>query len=178
METVRNTRGNLRPEVPLKADRSYYRYELIYDGAKYRAYADTISELCAVLIGDGYPGAGELEAAAARIRYTVSVQVGLQASFVGEQGLSSCTPAERELLLGPRHVPPRPGVWEADLPLVLVDTYYDPLGALPRPVGRPRGGGGADSNLIWLSPSTEESLLRSLAAAGVVVLSEARREGE
>jgi hypothetical protein len=173
VETIRNTRGSAQPEVPVKADGSYFRFELIHDGGKYRSYADSAGELCAALI-EGYPAGNAQEAAAARIRYAVSSQVSLQASIDAEENLSSCTTAERELLLGSRHVPPEPDVWEADVPLVLVDTYYRPLGELPRPEGRPRGGSGPDSNLIWLSPATEESLVRSLAEAGVVVLSEVR----
>ena len=174
VETIRNTRGTAQPEVPVKADGSYFRFELIHDAGKYRSYADDASELCAALIGD-YPAGDALEAAAARIRYAVTVQVRLQAAIDAEEDLSSCTPSERELLLGSRHVPPELEVWEADVPLVLVDTYYRPLGELQRPVGGPRGGRDhPDSNLIWLSPATEESLVRSLAEAGVVVLSEIR----
>jgi hypothetical protein len=174
VETIRNTRGSAQPEVPLRADGSYFRFELIHDAGKYRTYADDAGELCAALIVD-YPVGDAIEAAAARIRYAVTAQVRLQAAIDAEEDLSTrCTPSERELLLGSRHVPPELEVWEADIPLVLVDTYYRPLGELARPVGRPRGGGEPDSNLIWLSPATEESLVRSLAEAGVVVLSEAR----
>ncbi len=63
-------------------------------------------------------------------------------------------------------------VWEADVPLVLVDSYYDPVGPLARPEGRPRGGGPEGSNLVWLRPGDEAELLESLADAGVVVISE------
>jgi hypothetical protein len=173
VETIRNTRGSTRPEVPVKADGSHFRFELIHAAGKYRTYADNAGELCAALIEE-YPAGNALEAAAARIRYAVGVQVSLQAVIDAEADLSSCTPSERELLLGSRHVPPELDMWEADVPLILVDTYYWPLGELRRPEGRPRGGGGPATNLIWLSPATEESLVRSLAQAGEVALSEVR----
>ncbi len=143
---------------------------MIYDGLKYRAYADTATELCGLLI----PGYAELEddteQAAARIHFAVGMQVQLQAAMASEADLEACSPAERELLLGPRHVPPAVASWEADVPPVLVDVFYEPLGELPRPAGRPRGGGEPDSNLIWLSPSDEVELLSSLHRAGLVVL--------
>jgi hypothetical protein len=51
-----------------------------------------------------------------------------------------------------------------------VDIYYEPLGDLARPIGKPGKAGEADANLIWLSPATEEGYLRSLAHAGVIAL--------
>ena len=164
----------------LLLDTQLYRFEMIFDGGSYRAYADTVTELCEQLI----PGYAELEddvsQAAARIQHAVRAQVLLQAAIVAEADLSGCSGAEQELLLGPRHAPPVIEVWQADVALVLVDTYYEPLGPVPRPlgrlparpVGRPRGGAPPGSNLIWLRPGDEAELLASLAAAGVVVVSE------
>jgi PAS domain S-box-containing protein len=161
-------------------DTQLYRFEMIFDGGSYRAYADTVTELCEQLI----PGYAELEddvsQAAARIQHAVRAQVLLQAAIVAEADLSGCSGAEQELLLGPRHAPPVIEVWKADVALVLVDTYYEPLGPVPRPegrlparpVGRPRGGAPPGSNLIWLRPGDEAELLASLADAGVVVVSE------
>ena len=77
------------------------------------------------------------------------------------------------MLLSACHVPPELEVWEADVPLVLVDVYYEPYGPLRRPVGRGRGRGERGSNIIWLSPVDEASLLQFLADAGVIVRSEA-----
>ena len=169
---TRNPREGVAPEVPQRSDGGLYRFEMIFDGGSYRAYADTVTELCEQLI----PGYAELEddvsQAAARIQHAVRAQVLLQAAIVADADLSGCSGAERELLVGPRHVPPAIEAWEADVALVLVDTYYEPLGRLPRPEGRPRGGGPPGSNLIWLRPGDEAELLASLADAGVVVASE------
>jgi hypothetical protein len=169
---TRNPREGVAPEVPHRPDGGLYRFEMIFDGGRYRAYADSVTELCEQLI----PGYAELDddtsQAAARIRHAVRAQVLLQAAIVADADLSSCSAAERELLLGARHVPPAVEVWEADVPLVLVDSYYEPVGRLARPEGRPRGGGPEGSNLVWLRPGDEAELLESLADAGVVVISE------
>ena len=169
---TRNPRDGVAPEIPHRSDGGLYRFEMIFDAGRYRAYADTATELCEQLI----PGYAELvddvSQAAARIQYAVRAQVLLQAAIVAEADLSSCSGEERALLGGPRHVPPAIEVWEAEGPLVLVDTYYEPLGRVPAPEGRPRGGGPSGSNLIWLRPGDEAELLTSLGDAGVVVLSE------
>lgn len=168
---TRNPRDGVVPEVPQRPEGGLYRFEMIFDGGRYRAYADTVTELCEQLI-HGYAGLeDDVSQAAARIQHAVRAQVQLQAALVAEADLSSCSPEEQELLLGARHVPPALEVWEADVPLVLVDTYYEPLGGLPRPRGCPRAGP-EDSNLIWLCPADEAELLASLADAGVLVVSE------
>jgi len=168
---TRNPRGGIAPEVPHRPEGGLYRFEMIFDGGRYRAYADTVTELCEALI-DGYAELGDdISQAAARIQYAVRAQVQLQAALVADADLSRCSPEEQELLLGSRHVPPTLEMWEADVALVLVDTYYEPLGGLPRPQGRPHGGP-EGSNLIWLCPADEAELLASLADAGVIVVSE------
>jgi hypothetical protein len=169
---TRNPREGVAPEIPQRPEGGLYRFELIFDNGGYRAYADTVTELCEQLI-EGYSELDDdVMQAAARIQHAVRAQVLLQAAIVAEADLSSCSPEEQEVLFGSRHVPPVLEVWEADVALVLVDTYYEPLGRLPRPEGRPRGGGPEGSNLIWIRPADEAELLESLADAGVVVVSE------
>jgi hypothetical protein len=168
---IANPRDGIEPSVPHRPDGGLYRYEMIFAGFAARAYADTITELCEHLI----PGYAELRddvaQAAARIDYVVRAQVQFQALVVSQHGVQGCTPAERELLLGSRHEPPAVAVWQPDVPLVLVDVYYEPLGPLPGPRGRPRGGGPEDSNLIWLRAGDEADLIESLAQAGLIVVS-------
>ncbi len=173
---IANAQEGVDPSVPRRADGSLYRYEMIFDGFAARVYADSVTELCEHLI----TGYAELEAdvtqAAARIEHAVRAQVQLQADILAQHGTQGCTPAERELLLGSRHEPPVVGVWQPDVPLVLVDVYYEPLGTLPRPTGRPRGGGPEGSNLIWLRPGDEAELVESLAEVGLIVVSVADGE--
>lgn len=166
---TRNPRADVPPEVPHRPDGGgLFRLEMIFDGGRYRAYADTATELCEQLIPGYAQLADDVSQAAARITYAVRAQVHLQAAIVAEADLSRCSTEERELLLGPRHEPPVLEAWEAEVPLVLVDTFYEPLGRLPQPQGR----GGEGSNLIWLRPGDEAELLTSLADAGVLVLSD------
>ena len=169
---TRNPSADVPPEVPHRPDGGLFRFEMIFDGGRYRAYADTATELCEQLIPGYAELADDVSQAAARIQYAVRAQVHLQAAIVAEADLSRCSAEEQELLLGPRHVPPVLEAWEADVPLVLVDSYYEPFGGLPQPQGHPRGGGAEGSNLIWLRPGDEAELLTSLADAGVLVLSE------
>lgn len=170
---VRNPPGDTpTAPAPRRPDGGLYRFEMIFDGLARRAYADSATELCHELIAGYTDLDNETDQAAARIRYAVDTQVRLQAELVTNTQLADCTPNERDLLLGARHLPPQLDIWEADLPLVLVDTYYQPTGPLPRPTGRPRNGGTPDSNLIWLRPGDESELLASLAEAGVILFGE------
>ena len=74
MMVSRNPRGPVAVEALRRPDGGLYRFEMIYDGLNYRAYADTASELCGLLI----PGYSELEddteRAEARIRCAVATR--------------------------------------------------------------------------------------------------------
>jgi len=136
-------------------------------------------------------------ALALRIRYAVTCQVQLQtlilASLSAEEE-ATLTPAELQVLYAPRDVPPNLKVWESHLvPLVLVSSYYAPLGPLPCPVGKAletpdqkrakagaagAAGSAADTdtasplwNIIWLEPLDEVEFLYSLHEAGLITLS-------
>ena len=162
-----------RPEgppaaAPVRPDGRPYRFEMIHDGGWRRTYADDYTELAAALI-PGYAGLdGELARVKARIRHAVSVQVATQAEINLTMGTASCTPAEREVLTADRAVPPAVAQWAAPVPLVLVDAFYAPFTATPRPVAQTPG------RIFWLSPGTEPDHLRALAALGVITLSENR----
>jgi hypothetical protein len=168
---IANARDGIKPSVPRRPDGGLYRFEMIFGGFAARAYADTMTELCEHLIAGYAELRDDVAQATAPIDYVVRAQVQLQAQVLSQYGVERCTPAEREVLLGSRHEPPAVAVWQPDVPLVLVDVYYEPLGPLPRPVGRPRGGGAQGSNLIWLRASDEADLIESLAEAGVIVVS-------
>ena len=113
---------------------------MIFGGFASRVYADSVTELCEHLI----PGYAELDEdvaqAAARIECAVCAQVHLQADIVAQHGMEGCTPAERDLLLGARHEPPMVGEWQPDVPLVLVDVYYEPSAPCRSPRDNPAAG--------------------------------------
>jgi hypothetical protein len=131
-----------------------------------------------------------------RLRYAVGVQVQVQSFILSEvEPGDDVTDEEWAVLAAPRDVPPQATVWECPVPLVLVETYYEPDGELPRPKGQPRtgtsqnqkgaadgtgagadntpgagGDGNLDANIIWINPIAELELLESLHQCGYVSL--------
>ncbi|TDE20491.1 hypothetical protein E1295_47125 [Nonomuraea mesophila] len=151
------------PDAPVKDDGRPYRFEMIFAGGSLRGYADDMADLVGLLVaGYGEP-ATDGERAAARVRLAMDAQVGLQARLAAGHRLDACDDAERAVILGGRHEPPAPVRWEAPVPLVLVATFYEPQGPLPRPQGP------ADLQ-IWLDPAGDRALLTSLHAAGAITL--------
>jgi hypothetical protein len=175
---IANAQERAEPSVPRRADGGLYRYEMIFAGFAARVYADSVTELCEHLIAGYAELDNDVAQAAARIQHAVRVQVQFQADIVAQHGMEGCTATERKLLLGSRHEPPVVGEWQPDVPLVLVDVYYEPLGPLPQPKGKPRSGGPEGSNLIWLRPGDEADLVESLAQVGLIVVSIAGDGGE
>ncbi|WP_049570417.1 hypothetical protein [Nonomuraea sp. SBT364] len=155
---IRNTSSaEPAPAAPVKADGRPYRFEMIHAGGARRGYADDPAELIDMLIPE------PPEDGTARVRLALDMQVRLQAELAAGRSLDACTEAERAVLLGPRHEPPAPARWTAPIPLVLVSTFYQPTGALPRPSGP------ADLQ-IWLDPADDWTLLTSLHAAGLITV--------
>lgn len=168
---VRNTSSSEPPPAaPAGADGRPYRFEMIHAGGTRRGYADDPAELVAMLIPEhvGYAElATDAERAVARVRLVLDMQVRLQAQLAAEWPLDACTEAERAVLLGPRHEPPAPSRWEAPVPLVLISTFYEPTGPLPKPSGP------ADLQL-WLDPADDWTLLTSLHTAGLITVNRSR----
>ncbi len=163
MKTVPNPRGDRPVVVPTRTDGTYYRFEMIHHGGKLRTYADTPGGLVAALI-DGYDDidADDHQAAdEARLAYTGTVQVQMQAAFNAAGNLDAMGLKVRELLSRPRNRPVIVDTWPHAIPLVVLTTDY-----LDR--DRP----GEQHNLVWLDPTSDTALLASLAAVGVIVISE------
>lgn len=182
-QIVRNPRAasEQEPEVPLHTDGSRYPYRMIYDRSERIGYADTPAELLGLLI-PGYESLGEQDQTVARIKHAVRVQVSLQAEI--NQGVdpavwAALSDEEREVLNGPRFEQPHGwsedsefgDTWDSDIPLLLVETGYEPWTARPKPIS-----GIADvtnpPNIVWLRPQEEWEFLQSLAVAGEIVLQE------
>jgi hypothetical protein len=161
---IRNTSATAPPPAaPVKAGGRPYRHEMIYAGGAYRGYADDPAELVAMLI----PGYASLvtddERAAARVLLAMDMQVRLQAQLAAGGRLDSCREPERAVILGGRHEPPALSRWEAPVPLVLVSTFYEPTGTLPRPSG-------PAELQVWLDPADDWTLLVSLHTAGMITV--------
>jgi hypothetical protein len=162
---IANPRERTRlPAPPAAPDGHLFPYEMIYAGGSWRGYADEPGELLTLLI-DSYADLDDDQARLrARIQYAVDVSVPLQADAAAEGDLDGCTGEQRAVLLAPRDVPPPVTEWAAPVPLVLVTSFYAPVGELPRPAAV--GGG----EITWIDPLTEESLLVSLYEAGWINL--------
>lgn len=151
--------ADVPPTPPHPAGR-LWRFEMIFGGGAWRAYADTAADLVAALI----PGYDDLvaptERAHARLRTACDLQVRLQAALVAGPQIVECTAEQREVLLGNFSQPPVLVWWDAPVPLVLVKTFYAPYRPTPAPEG----------NVWWLDPSDEWELLVTLAQADVIRL--------
>ncbi len=150
--------------IPTRADGRYYAYELIFGGGESRAYADTFEELAAALI-ENYADTAPAPLNQ-RIRYAFDAQVRIQAA-INAQLLDdpsiAVPPEDAEILSRPRGQRIDLTTWSSTIPLVLLATDYAPVGPHPRPDGE---------TIIWIDPVNAESLIRSLADAGYVVLAE------
>lgn len=167
------------PDVPIlppkRPDGLSYRFSLLYDGGRSRAYADSETELCTVLLGDAYAALDAAGQFTQRYFYCKQVQVWLQAAINGAPTvrplLQQISADERTILLGERAqtVQIAGGVWTSPIPLVLITSEYAPITEVPRPVSQPPAG--EDEPLIWLDPITESGFLRTLHQATVISVS-------
>ena len=170
--TIRNPREAVDAfEVPLRPDDTPYRFEMIYDDMRMRAYADDASALLGCLIA-GYPNMDAAAQTAARLSHAVRTQVSVQAAInYHYDDLTGVDPDEYAVLTRTRAEAPQVDTWSSHVPLVLVDAFYRPFGDLPAPVSAI-----ADvedpPNLYWMRVGDEYGYLVSLASLGLIVLSE------
>jgi hypothetical protein len=148
---------------PHRPDGSLYRFELIPPDDRWRAYADDPAALLAELI-PGYLGMDPDRRQMARTELAISTQVWQQAQVLVRLGTEGCDPDHLAVLRGNRDEQPGIETWTAPIPLILVESFYQPDGELPRPVAI------APGEIIWLDPCEDESLLASLHYVGAIVL--------
>jgi hypothetical protein len=152
---------------------------LVWDGGLSRAYGDTLTELCAMLIPEYASTPDEPTRFRLRYRLTKTVQTQAQAVLVAglPEEVAASTPDERRILGSGDPSATAITRWGAPVPLVLITIEYAPITTVPRPISRPRGEeapNDPDATLFWLDPTTERSLLRSLDALGAITIGEAR----
>lgn len=155
---------------PVKADGSRYRYEMIFEQGRTRAYADTAADLLDVFI-DGYSDLDEGERLKARIEYATGLLAPMQATILHGSDQSDLSEEDRAVILQPRHEPVVVGEWSATVPLVLLDVHYVPFSDIPAPVST-FGDVANPSNLMWLRPSDEYEFLMSLHRIGIINIGE------
>lgn len=182
---VRNTREGAAPaEPPRREDGAMFPYAMLFDGGKFVAYGDDLADLLDALRPE-YLTLDAAEQLQARIRLAVDAQVAIQAQInasVKPEAWNALSEEERAVLTGPRYEQPRlnfqspdspeEGFWDAEVPLVLVDSGYAPYTGIDRPIS-----GIADvenpPNMIWLRPIDEYEFLTSLSDAGFINLMQA-----
>ena len=159
-------------EAPSHEDGRPFQYCMYFHDYYDVAFADTYDDLLEALI-PGYQQLTEEQAIESRILLGVSAASQIQAQIVAESDLSSVTEDQYKTLMAPRIAPSlRADWWTCPIPLVVVETAYQPYTDVPRPTS-----GISDTeeapNLLWVRPAEEEEFLRSLHEIGYIRLMEA-----
>ena len=153
--------GDTAPSV---VDGGAYRHEMIYDGERKRSYANRLTDFLADLIPGYERLTDHAERTSARVRHAADVRAAWQAAVNEAFGAEGCTPAQIAVLTSDLPAPPVPPVWSAPVPLLLVDSFYEPTTDLARPVAEDPG------EIFWLEPTGELAYLLSLDVLDVVML--------
>jgi len=162
---VRTRRGTT-PTPSRRPDGTLYRYELIDPDDRWRVYADEPADLVAELI-PGYVEAAATDRAVARESMAQRLRAAFQAELLAATGADELTEQQRLAFDGAATT-----TWTGSTPLVLVEGAYAPAGPLPRPVAEP------PAQILWIDPSEDGALLRSLHYLGILVLAERVPDGD
>ncbi len=147
------------------------------DGSELLTFADTHTEVLGAFVA-GYADlpdtpAGHDQALFLRYNHAVAVATAVQGGLcdqASEAGLFDPADESEDVLtaLFTERDQPFPGIplsqggasldWQHEVPLVLIDTHYEPFVDRPVPTGR----------IVWLRPAAENDYLQSLAETGTV----------
>lgn len=149
------------------------------------AFADEQADLIEILI-PGYSAMSEEDQAFYRIRLAQSAAAQIQAevlasmtiddqpdgSYLGtlEDGTQlRIAPEQWATLVAPRSLAqPRADWWTCPVPLVVVETSYEPFTTVPRPASGLSDGTAHADNLWWVRPAEDEDFLLSLHEIGYI----------
>lgn len=170
---IENTlEGEAPPDAPLREDGTNYNYCMYVDDYSSIVFADTPEELLETYI-PGYSEMDEAERVYERIRFAQAASAAVQAQILFEEGVGEkdVTGEEWAVLTAPRNLAqPRADWWTCEVPLVVVETAYEPYTTVPRPASALADGKGAAPNLLWVRPGEEEDFLVSLHEIGYLFL--------
>jgi hypothetical protein len=139
---------------PVHADGTPYPLEVVH--GTWRIQADTPDEILGLLM-DGYADLPDERARLqSRIRLAVEAQATVQALLNAGEQFDYSTAEEIQVLLHSRDAQPTIEEWQCAIPLVLITSFYQPIGDRPRPRAT------APGQIWWLDPSTAQSLLETL----------------
>ncbi len=155
--------------TPIHPSGRFYRFEMICDDDTNRVYDDSVKGLLDHLIS-GYSEMSADEKVQALLKHASDSQVRLQARLNIFFDQVPRTPEEEAVLVGPRYEQPSVDVWESQVPLVLVDSFYAPYSDKVRPVSS-EGDVISAGNIWWLTPAAGEmAYLVSLNEASIITL--------
>jgi hypothetical protein len=154
--------------APLNDTRPYA-YEMIFNGGRFRAYADTTDELMDVLI-PGYTQMNQQARLTERLLFATMAQTVLQAAINANHDLDRETIEAQIVLTGHRNTPVDIPTWESSIPLVLIDLHYVPYTERPAPVSL-LDDTANPINLVWLRIASDMDFLTSFTEAGYLHVS-------
>lgn len=141
-----------------------YRFEVVTERGW--CYADSPGEALAAVIAGYDPDADGMARVRARTAHALVTATQLQGELLAAaQGGGYVLDEAARAVLSEAPYPVTAAVWDAAVPLVLLDVHYRPFTDLPAPVA-------AAAPLRWLRPSGEWDYLLSLAEAGRLRLAE------
>jgi hypothetical protein len=156
---------------PMHTDGRGYLYCMYFHGDLEVAFADSYEELMDVLI-PGYNEMTDEDQAFNRIRLAQAAAAQVQAAIIASVEEGELSEAEYEVLMAPRAAKqPRADWWRSEVPLVAVETSYQPFTDVPRPASALSATADAP-NLWWVRPAEDEDLLLSLHEIGYLRLME------
>jgi hypothetical protein len=136
------------------------------------AFADSYEELLYALI-PGYQDMAPEEQAYQRIRLAQGAAAQIQGRILAQIERQTVSDADWEVLVAPRgETQPRADWWTNEIPLVVVETSYEPFTDVPRPASG-LNSDSDDTNLWWVRPGDEDDFLVSLHEIGYVRLMQA-----
>jgi hypothetical protein len=163
---------------PLHENGQAFAYCMYFNGNVDVAFADTLNDLLDALI-PGYTSLNGADQDFQRIRLSQSVAAQVQAEILASLEPNQVTAEEYAVLSAPRGISqPRADWWTCPVPLVVVETGYEPFTAIPRPASGLSDGLSAPDNLWFIRPSEEEDFLISLHEVGYIRLMENSYTGE
>lgn len=139
-----------------------YGFEMIYEGGRTRAWANTAEDLIDALI-PGYLSLDAEDRLRARLRLALQVRATVQAEINTDTDLSG-QPDGVIAALNAGVQAPQINVWSAPCPLVVLDLHYLPHTNIAPPVVTGPG------VLLWFLAYDEDDFLTSLHQAQFVVL--------
>lgn len=170
---AKNNRAEDGPVTPPEhPDGKSWPYCMYYRDGLAVAFADSYSELILALI-PGYQEMDEGDKAFHRIRLAQGAAAQVQGRILAQVEQTDVSDAEWQVLVAPRgEEQPRADWWTSEVPLVIVETSYEPFTDVPRPASGLESPD-ASTNIWWVRPEEEEDFLISLHEIGFIRLMQA-----